>query len=74
MSDPEIPYKIVYNQRNLEKGLMKKVDEYAIYRKHANWLCQASGIQTITDVKKDADAFIVGEHLVDVCKEYRRNI
>lgn len=59
-------YSFVYNSRDLRTGNPKK-DNWNEYRKQCKWLCQASGITHPNEVKKDADAFIVGERLVSFC-------
>lgn len=61
--------KYVYNARNLKNGKSRLEGLYNYYRK-ANFLVQASFIKSTGDVKQDADAFIVGENLVEFCNQY----
>lgn len=62
--------KFVYNSRDLNTGEIKNPCFYSIMRKKVNWLCQASHIKSTADVKKDCNAFIIGEQLVNFCNEY----
>lgn len=68
--------KFVYNGRNLENGLGKKyIGDYEKYRKMFYWLCGASLIKKPEDIQTyypNCEAFIVGENLVEFCKEYRK--
>ncbi len=68
---PYSDLKFVHNTRELNSGLPKKRYTYPEYRENCKWLCQASGIRSLKDVNSDANAFIVGEHLVKVCNEVR---
>ena len=55
----------VWNSRNLKDGSLKKetfTEARAIF---TGWLCQASNIKTIDDIKEGADAVLVGTHLVE---------
>lgn len=63
-------FKAVWNQRDLKTGLPKEELFKTAREKRKSWLCQASMIKTVFDVNTSADAFIVGEHLVEFCKEY----
>lgn len=67
--------KFVYNGRNLKTGIGKKyIGDYQKFRKQTNWLCGASLIKTPEDVQifyPNCDAFIVGQNLVEFCKEYK---
>lgn len=63
--------KYVYNKRDLTTGKMKDFDYFDAYNcEMPKWLCQASGIKSLEDINNLADAFIVGEHLEQFCKEY----
>lgn len=62
-------YKFVCNQRDLNTGLFKAENEIEKFKKLGVWTCQASGIRSIKEVASDVDAFIVGEHLPDICNE-----
>ncbi len=61
--------KFVYNLRDLRTGFLKKKNELQDYLDLGLWTCQASGIKSIKDVHPGVDAFIVGQNLVDFCKE-----
>jgi indole-3-glycerol phosphate synthase len=63
--------KFVYNSRDLRSGLPKKMDELDIFMKEKVWTCQASGIRNKNDIRMGVDAYIVGEHLVNFCREDR---
>ena len=57
--------RVVWNSRNLKDGSLKKetfTEARAIF---TGWLCQASNIKTIDDIKEGADAVLVGTHLVE---------
>lgn len=61
-------YKIVWNTRNLENGLPKEETFEAARKLRKGWLCQASNIKNISDIKKGADSVLVGTHLVEFSK------
>ncbi len=61
--------KIVHNSRNLKTGLFKENNDLEKYIEKGYWVCQASGIKHPDDVNPHVDAFIVGEHLIDFCRE-----
>jgi indole-3-glycerol phosphate synthase len=64
--------KVVWNARDLETGEQKK-ETYDEARKiYKGWLCQASFIKTIADVKEGADAVLVGEHLEEFVKSLEK--
>lgn len=64
--------KFMVNQRDLRNGLPKKAWEMDRYKDLGiKWLCQASGIKQISDIDPAATAFIVGQNLVDFCKEWK---
>ncbi len=55
----------VWNSRDLSDGKLKKEtfeEARAIFN---GWLCQASNIKTIDDIKEGANAVLVGEHLFE---------
>lgn len=62
--------KVVVNSRNLATGVLENNEDLNKYTSDSNfkWVCQASGIITPHYVNKNADAFIVGEHLMTFCK------
>jgi len=57
--------KFVCNSRNLRTGKPKQDNELPNYLNEKVWVCQASGIRTPADVNPLANAFIVGEHLME---------
>lgn len=60
--------KYVYNNRDLSTGKMRNHNYFDAYRcEGPKWLCEASGIKTLKDVNPLADAYIVGENLVEFC-------
>ncbi len=61
--------KYVCNSRDLRTGLPKMKWELDDFIKLGVWTCQASGIKKIEQVDQRANAFIVGEHLIDFCKQ-----
>lgn len=63
--------KFVSNSRNLSTGLPKKWFELPDYINKDLWICQASGIRSQNDVYPNVDAFIVGEYLVEYCKNIK---
>jgi indole-3-glycerol phosphate synthase len=63
--------KVVWNSRDLNTGGLKK-QSYADARKiFTGWLCQASNITTVKDIKQDADAILIGTHLVEFAQSLR---
>ena len=64
--------KVVWNSRDLGNGGLK-TETFAEARKiFKGWLCQASNIKTVEDIKTDADAVLVGSHLFEF-KESLKN-
>ena len=61
----EIPtqFKVIWNSRDLNTGGLKTetFDQARAIRK--GWLCQASNIRTVSDIKEGADAVLVGTYL-----------
>lgn len=55
--------KIVWNSRDLETGGLKKETFEEARKIFPGWLCQASNIRTVSDVKEGADAVLVGTEL-----------
>lgn len=67
--------KHVYNSRDLRTGHKKNIDELDKFINHRTsqflnkmWVCQASNIRTMKDVKDGVSAFIVGTHLREFCQ------
>ncbi|MEO8637495.1 MAG: hypothetical protein ABI430_01175 [Candidatus Taylorbacteria bacterium] len=55
----------VWNSRDLKTGGLKKETFEEARAVFPGWLCQASNIKTIRDVKKGAQAVLVGTHLFE---------
>ncbi len=55
--------KAVWNSRDLSDGGSKRETFEEARRAFSGWLCQASNIMTKGDIKKGADAVLVGSHL-----------
>jgi indole-3-glycerol phosphate synthase len=64
-------FKVVWNSRDLSNGELKKESFEEARKIHKGWLCQASNIETVTDIKDGADAVIVGAHLPDFAESLR---
>lgn len=67
-----------YNGRSLKTGFGKKyIGDYQQFRDRCDWLCGASLIKELDDVQKfypKCDAFIIGQNLVEFCKDYAQII
>ena len=63
--------KVVWNSRDLDTGEAKKETFEEARKMFHGWLCQASFIKTINDVKDGADAVLVGEHLEEFAKSLK---
>jgi indole-3-glycerol phosphate synthase len=61
-------YKVVWNTRNLKNGFPKEETFEEARKLRKGWLCQASNIKNINDIKKGADAVLIGTHLVEFSK------
>jgi indole-3-glycerol phosphate synthase len=55
--------KAVWNSRDLSDGGTKSETFEEARKSFSGWLCQASNIRTKKDIKKGADAVLVGSHL-----------
>jgi indole-3-glycerol phosphate synthase len=64
--------KVVWNTRDLETGELKKETFEEARKIFKGWLCQASNIKTLADVKEGADAVLVGEHLEEFVKSLKK--
>ena len=58
-------FKVIWNARNLETGSPKKETFEQAREIWKGWLCQASYVKNAKDIKKEADAVLVGESLFD---------
>ena len=61
----EIPQKckVVWNSRDLSSGKLKKETFEQARKIWRGWLCQASNIKSIRDIKEGANAILVGSYL-----------
>lgn len=57
--------KAVWNSRDLSDGSLKKETFEMARKAFKGWLCQASNIRTLSDIKDDADAALIGTHLAE---------
>ncbi len=64
-------FKVVWNSRDLENGELKKETLQEARKIWKGWLCQASNIKTVSDIKPEADAILVGEHLEKFTKSLK---
>jgi len=55
--------RVVWNSRDLKTGGLKEETFEEARALFKGWLCQASNIRTVSDVKTGADAILVGTHL-----------
>ncbi|MBI1754694.1 hypothetical protein HYR65_00225 [Candidatus Azambacteria bacterium] len=60
--------RVVWNARDVKDGSPKKETFDDARKVFKGWLCQASHIRTINDIKEGADAVLVGTHLIDFAK------
>ena len=58
-------FKAVWNSRDLKTGLLKTETFEEARKIFPGWMCQASNIKTVSDIKKGADAVLVGTNLVE---------
>ncbi len=65
---------VVWNSRDLNTG-DKKLETFEQARSlWPGWLCQASFIRTVDDIKPGADAVLVGTHLEEFAKSLRSEV
>ncbi len=57
--------KVVWNSRDLKTGGLKQETFEEARKIWKGWLCQASNIKTIDDIKDSANVILVGEHLLE---------
>lgn len=57
--------KVVWNSRDLSSGGLKSETFEQARKLYTGWLCQASNIRNIGDIKDGADAVLVGAHLLE---------
>jgi len=58
-------FRAVWNSRDLSSGELKKETFEEARASFSGWLCQASNIKTIADIKEGASAVLVGTHLFE---------
>jgi len=63
--------KVVWNSRDLSDGGMKQETFDDARKIFKGWLCQASNINTIQDIKEGADAVLVGTHLLEFSRSLK---
>ena len=66
--------KVVWNSRDLKNGEKKKESFEDARKIWKGWLCQASNIKSITDIKDSVDAVLVGSHLKEFAKSMRKKL
>lgn len=65
-------FKVVWNTRDLKDGGLKN-ETFAEARKIWNgWLCQASNIKSIADIEIEANAVLVGTHLIEFAESLKQ--
>ena len=60
-----IDMKVVWNSRDLNTGGLKQETFEQARQLFSGWLCQASNIKSVGDIKEGADAVLVGTHLTE---------
>jgi len=70
----EIPanFKVVWNSRDLSDGKIKKESFEQARKIWKGWLCQASNIRNVRNIKQGADAVLVGANLSEFCESTKR--
>lgn len=63
--------KVVWNSRDLSDGSIKKETFEQARGIFKGWLCQASNIATSNDIKKGANAILVGAHLPEFAESIK---
>lgn len=58
-------YKVVWNTRDLSDGNLKRETFEEARKLFPGWLCQASNIHTIDDIKEGANAVLVGTNILE---------
>jgi indole-3-glycerol phosphate synthase len=60
--------KVVWNSRDLSNGGMKTETFEEARQIFSGWMCQASNLKTVADIKAGVDAVLVGTNLVEFAK------
>jgi indole-3-glycerol phosphate synthase len=63
LKDIPSKFKVIWNSRDLSNGGFKKETFEQARKLWKGWLCQASNIKSVKDIKDGADAVLVGSHL-----------
>jgi len=63
----------LWNSRDLDTGGFKAASFEQARDTWSGWLCQASHIRTVEDIKPYADAVLVGEHLIEFAASVEEN-
>ena len=64
-------FKIVWNSRDLSDGSLKQETFEQARKKWAEWICQASNIKNIRDIKVGANAILIGSYLKEFAKSLK---
>jgi indole-3-glycerol phosphate synthase len=62
--------KIVWNSRDLATGGLKTETFEQARSVFGGWLCQASNIRSVDNIKEGADAILVGTHLPEFAESF----
>ena len=65
-------FKVVWNSRDLSSGKLKKETFEQARELWDGWLCQASNVKSFADIKKGADAVLVGANLREFANSLAR--
>jgi indole-3-glycerol phosphate synthase len=65
--------KVVWNSRDLSNGKSKKETFEQARKIFKGWLCQASYVKTVSDIKSGANAVLVGTHLTDFIESIKKD-
>lgn len=63
--------KVVWNSRDLSDGGVKRETFEDARQIFKGWLCQASNVKTVQDVKEDANAVLIGTNLTEFAKSLK---
>ena len=66
--------KVVWNSRDLQTGKTKAESFSQARRLHSGWLCQASNIKTVADINPQAEAVLIGTHLIEFAQSYKKTL
>lgn len=63
--------KVVWNSRDLSNGQLKKETFEEARKVFTGWLCQASNLKSVKDIKQGADAVLVGTNLNEFSESFK---